>query len=248
MLADAGYTTTSLINDSDSLPSGYFISYTRYISHSSTEVDVYVTASDWVDVLICDGGDMEAWNDGGPEPYWYAYRYDTTSASITVTLGVGSYDFVIINWGYFSVSYSISVSQTYWVSDPTSPPTTEGGTSSDVEDWVYGVVSAGVVVGLIAMILVRRRMKRRRQPPMQPQYPAGPTYQTYQPSQTYETYRTQTSYQSYQPQETSSSYFGEEQSSTQDSSAAGTISICFNCGGKNEPGAKFCTLCGMKLD
>ena len=113
ILANAETTTTDLFSDSDTLPSGYFVLYTKTISQSSTTVRVTVTSSDNVDVAIWGGGDFEEWNDGGSEPYWHAYSSDVTSTTITEILSKGSYDFVIINFGLSTVSYTISATQSY---------------------------------------------------------------------------------------------------------------------------------------
>lgn len=176
ILANAETTTTDLLTDSDTLPSGYFVLYTKTISQSSTTVRVTVTSSDNVDVAICGGGDFEEWNDGGSEPYWHAYSSDVTSTTITEILDSGSYDFVIINFGLSTVSYTISATQSYEV----------GGSDSEPGDWIYGLIGLGVIAIIIGAIVFRRR--RRQQLQSEPgYYQQQQQYQTYQPQQTYQT-------------------------------------------------------------
>ncbi len=237
ILVNGDTTTTGLISDSDSLPSGYFVSYTRSISHSSTTVQVSVTSSGYVDVAVCGGGEFDDWNNGGPEPYFHSYRSDITSTTISLTLGVGSYDFVIINFGYSSVSYTITATQSYYVpggttTDPSTDPSTDSG------DWVYGLIALGIIPVIIIGLTFRARRRRRRRPqvPTQPgYYQQQQTYQTYQPQRTYEPQQT---YQSYQPT--------EQPPPAYDQTPLG-LKVCQNCGFNEQVDSKFCTSCGSKL-
>ena len=221
ILANAETTTTDLFSDSDTLPSGYFVLYTRTISQSSTTVRVTVTSSDNVDVAICGGGDFEEWNDGGSEPYWHAYSSDVTSTTITEILSSGSYDFVIINFGLSTVSYTISATQSY----------EEGGSGLEPGDWIYGLIGLGVLAIIIGAIVFRRRRRQQMQP--EPGY-----YQQQQPYQTYQPQRT------YEPQQT---YQTAEQPPYAFSQTPQGLKVCPNCGFNEVLDAKFCTSCGSKL-
>jgi len=221
ILVNAEITTTDLFADSDTLPSGYFVYYTRTISQSSTTVRVTISSSDNVDVAICGGGDFVEWNDGGPEPYWHAYSSNVTSITITEILNSGSYDFVIINFGLSTISYTISATQSYDV----------GGSGLEPGDWIYGLIGLGVLAIIIGTIVFRRR--RRQQMATQPGY--YQQQQTYQPQRTYEPQQT---YQTYQAAEQPPSAFSQTQ---QD------LKVCPNCGFNEDLDAKFCTSCGSKL-
>ena len=221
ILANAETTTTDLFSDSDTLPSGYFVLYTKTISQSSTTVRVTVTSSDNVDVAICGGGDFEEWNDGGSEPYWHAYSSDVTSTTITEILSKGSYDFVIINFGLSTVSYTISATQSY----------EEGGSGLEPGDWIYGLIGLGVLAIIIGAIVFRRRRRQQMQP--EPGY-----YQQQQPYQTYQPQR------SYEPQQT---YQTAEQPPYAFSQTPQGLKVCPNCGFNEVLDAKFCTSCGSKL-
>lgn len=221
ILANAETTTSDLFSDSDTLPSGYFVLYTRTISQSSTTVRVTVTSSDNVDVAICGGGDFEEWNDGGSEPYWHAYSSDVTSITITEILSSGSYDFVIINFGLSTVSYTISATQSYEV----------GGSGLEPGDWIYGLIGLGVIAIIIGAIVFRRR--RRQQLQSEPgYYQQQQQYQTYQPQRTYE------------PQQT---YQTAEQPPYAFNQTPQGLKVCPNCGFNEVLDAKFCTSCGSKL-
>lgn len=221
ILVNAETTTTDLFTDSDTLPSGYFVLYTRTISQSSTTVRVTVTSSDTVDVVICGGGDFEEWNDGGPEPSWHAYSSNITSTTITEILSSGSYDFVIINFGLSTVSYTISAIQSYDVS---------GGSDLEPGDWIYGLIGLGVIAIIIGAVVFRRR--RRQQMQTEPVYYQQQLYQTYQPQRTYE------------PQQT---YQTAEQPPPVFSQTSQGLKVCPNCGFNEDLDAKFCTSCGSKL-
>ena len=221
ILANAETTTSDLFTDSDTLPSGYFVLYTRTISQSSTTVRVTVTSSDNVDVAICGGGDFEEWNDGGSEPYWHAYSSDVTSTTITEILSSGSYDFVIINFGLSTVSYTISATESYEV----------GSSGLEPGDWVYGLIGLGVIAIIIGAIVFRRRRRQQMQPP--PGY-----YQQQQPYQTYQPQRTYEQQQTYQAAEQPPpAYYQTPQG----------LKVCPNCGFNEVSDAKFCTSCGSKL-
>ena len=224
ILVNGETTTTGLFSDSDSLSSGYFVSYTRTISHSSTTVEVTVSSSGHVDVAICGGGEFEDWNDGGSEPDFEIYRSDTTSTTITLILGVGSYDFAIMNYGYSTVSYTIVAIQSYEVTGGNG-----GETDLEVEDYVYGLIGLGVIAIIIVSIVLGRRRRRR-------QMPTAPVY--YHPQQPYQTYQPQQPYQPYQATEQPSPDFELSPKGFQ---------VCSNCGYKEDIDAKYCTSCGGKL-
>ena len=92
---NAQVTTDLLFNDTDTLAGGYYVRYQYDVDNSDSSIRVDIDASQPIDFGICDGGDMEDWQNGGSEPSWYVYRTNVTLNTITTLLNRGTYDFVL---------------------------------------------------------------------------------------------------------------------------------------------------------
>jgi len=235
LTANADTTTDLLFNDSDTLSPGYYVRYQDSISHSSTTVRVEIDANGPLDFGICNADEMEEWNDGGPEPTWYVYRQDVSVSTINVVLNSRSYDFVLMNFGSFTVSYDIDVYETYELSPTTGSPT------GDIGDYVYGLIGFGIILAIgIGVFAVIRSRRRRQQAPYQP------------PPEPYQPYSQQSYQQPSQYPPSYSQFQGPSQTepSSQpitDSSPKG-LQVCLNCGNNEDANTKFCTNCGSKLE
>lgn len=209
--------TETIITDTDTLNSGYFVRYREDISYDDTSVTVILSSSEPIEFGTCDEGDLEAWNDGGNYPVWYYNAEDVLSRTMTFILDKGTYDFCLLNWGVNAASYTIAVTITF-------DPSNTGGLNTI---W-YVIIAVIVIGGLIGIFLfMRSRRSKAQQPYSQPS--------TYDSTQIYTPYQSPTYEQS--------SYTTQAPAIITPLGAK----VCQNCGADMESDAKFCTNCGSQI-
>lgn len=211
---NAQVTTDLLFSDTDTLAGGYYVRYQYDIDYSDSSIRIDIDASEPLDFGICNGGEMEDWQNGGSEPSWYVYRTNVTLNTITSVLDRGTYDFVLINWGSLTSSYDITVYASY---DPSS-----NFFSNNITTIIIVIVAVFAAIGITALMRSRRR---KAAPPIQ--------YQTQtQPYQSYTQQPTQ-----YQPPSTDQTMFESKPKGMQICPNCGadedmTTKFCTNCGTK----------------
>jgi len=263
LVASADTRTDLLFSDSDTLSSGYYVSYTGSISHSSTTVRVELSVSGGsVEFGVCPAGQMENWNNGSPEPSWYYHVGSTSGGTFAFELNSVSVDFCMINWGYSSVSYSISVYETYSYTPYTPPPSNNDNpasepTSSNVGLWIGLSIGAAFIIGVVVFgLIMRKRQKAKRQRQQQAYTYRTPSSFTYQPPRpqtpSYESATTRPLYQPSTPIVTDSTPIVTDSTpvvtdSTPTDEKFGKLSFCPSCGIQITDDGKFCTNCGGKL-
>ncbi len=211
---NAQVTTELLFSDTDTLDGGYWVRYQYEVSNSDTSIRVDMDSSEPLDFGICDGDEMEDWQNGGSEPSWHLYRTNVTLNTITALLNRGTYDFVLINWGVSTSSYDIIVYESF---DP----------SSGFGNNIYTIIGIGIAIFAIIGIIAFVRSRRRRDAPAPVHYQTQvEPYQAYtqQPSQ-------------YQSPSTDQTLFESQPKGMQICPNCGadedmTTKFCTNCGSK----------------
>ncbi len=209
--------TETIVSDTDTLSSMYFVRYREDISYYDTNVTVVLNSSEPIEFGVCDEGDLEDWNDSGDDLVWYYNVEDALVRTMTFVLDKGTYDFCLLNWGVNTSSYSITITITF-------DPSNTGGESTI---W-YVIIAVIVIGGLIGIFLFMRSRRSKTQQPYS------------QPS-TYDSTKVYTPYQS--PTFEQSSYAAQKPATI---APMGT-KVCQNCGSNEENDAKFCTNCGSQM-
>ncbi|MHA1779094.1 MAG: zinc-ribbon domain-containing protein, partial [Candidatus Heimdallarchaeaceae archaeon] len=156
------YASSTIIDDTDYLSSGYFVVFQYQKIKRDATIHVSLSVSAELAFFVCDGGEMLTWNEGGPEPNWYYVTSVNSYSSFSFDLEGGKYDFVLINLGDSTSTYHLVVTADY------------KGLSTGVILLI--VIAAIFVIGGIAGYLQGRKKQK-----LATQIPVGTTVPGYTP-------------------------------------------------------------------
>ena len=111
--ASLSYASSTIIDDTDYLSSGYFVVFQYQKIKRDATIHVSLSVSAELAFFVCDGGEMLTWNEGGPEPNWYYVTSVDSYSSFSFDLEGGKYDFVLINVGDSTSTYHLVVTADY---------------------------------------------------------------------------------------------------------------------------------------
>lgn len=111
--ASSSHASSTIIDKTDFISGNYYVVFENQDISRKATIEVSLSVTEEISFLVCDGGKMVEWYEGGQEPDWYYTTSVTSYSSFSFELEKGKYDFVLSNNQDISSAYHLIVKAHY---------------------------------------------------------------------------------------------------------------------------------------